>query len=137
MKRLPWWMAGLTVVCSMMHGAGLASAAPSESIPAVIEADEGDSGGMRILWQAEPGVRYDLRTSQDLNAGFDPVPGFPTEATALWQEHRFPVADRAFFRIEKLDEQHPVIIEQYPTADGFAVGRSADLYILLSGPVRD
>jgi hypothetical protein len=45
-------------------------------------------------------------------------------------EHSFPQQAREFFRVEPLDDQAPVIVSQYP-ADGFAVGRFADLSILL------
>jgi len=88
---------------------------------------------MRLLWQATPGVRYDLWQSQDLSL-WTHVPGFPAAASGLAQEYSFTAGQRGFFRIVPIDEQPPTIAGQFPADDAFAVGRLADLAIRLEDP---
>ncbi len=86
----------------------------------------------KLYWQTEPEQRYDLWESTDLKEWLR-VDGFPKVAEGLAMEHAFdPHPDgRGFFSIEPIDEQPPVVVAQYPPADGFAVGRFSDLAIEL------
>ena len=86
---------------------------------------------MRLLWQTEPGVRYDLWQSPDLSS-WSQVPGFPSAAAGLAQEYSFTAGPRGFFRIVPIDEQPPVVTAQFPATDGFAISRFADFAIRLT-----
>jgi len=78
-----------------------------------------------------PGQRYSLWRSPDMRT-WDEVAGFPKVADGMALEHTFAQQGREFFRILPIDEQAPTIVSQYPTVDGFAVGRFADLSIVLA-----
>jgi formylglycine-generating enzyme required for sulfatase activity len=84
----------------------------------------------KIVWKTEAGRSYDLWQSPDL-LEWTQVPGFPAVAAGVPFEHDFDPAPQGFFKIV-LVEQAPVVVGQYPQADGFAVGRFADLSIQLS-----
>ncbi len=85
-----------------------------------------------LYWATEPGQSYDLWWSTDLEE-WSHADGFPKVAKSLALEHLFvpPAEGRAFFRIEPLDEQPPVVRVQHPVDGGFAVGRFDDLVIEL------
>ena len=84
----------------------------------------------KFYFETTPGQRYSLWRSTDLRT-WQEVAGFPKVADGMSLEHTFAQQDKEFFRIEPIDEQAPVIVAQYPTVDGFAVGRFADLSIQL------
>ena len=85
----------------------------------------------RIYWQTEPGVRYDLLMSDNLD-GWSRVNGYPLKAEGLAMGHSFDLGPNGFFMIGSIDEKPPVVVSQWPVVDGFAVGRFADLGITLS-----
>jgi len=85
---------------------------------------------MRLVWQTEPGVRYDLWTSTNLT-NWTQAPGFPSIADGLSREYVYTPGPRNFFRFAPIDEQPPVVEAQFPEDNGFAVGRFADLSIQL------
>ncbi|MCU0782102.1 MAG: hypothetical protein MUF04_13525 [Akkermansiaceae bacterium] len=58
--------------------------------------------------------------------------GYPKLADGLSMEHSFSQQQKEFFRVEPIDEQAPVVVSQYPAVDAFAVGRFADLSIVLA-----
>ncbi|MCX6875767.1 MAG: SUMF1/EgtB/PvdO family nonheme iron enzyme [Verrucomicrobia bacterium] len=104
-----------------------ASAASVQALPYLFESDATGPPN-RLLWQTEPGVRYDLWKSDNL-ATWCHVSGYPAVAVGLAMEHAFTPGPRGFFQIVPLDEQPPVVVGQYPAADGFAVGRFATVSI--------
>ncbi len=91
------------------------------------------SPSMRLTWQTEPGVRYDLWQSTDLFS-WSQVLGYPATAAGLSEEYVFNLGPRGFFRIVPIDEQPPIVTEQYPADSGFAVGKFADLAVRLADP---
>ncbi|MCB1132201.1 MAG: SUMF1/EgtB/PvdO family nonheme iron enzyme, partial [Verrucomicrobiae bacterium] len=102
-----------------------------ETIPYLLESEPPATTPEKFIWATEPGVRYDLWESGNLD-DWDHVPGYPAKATGLSMEYSFAPALRKFFRIEPIDEQPPVVVEQYPAVDGFAVGRFADITLELT-----
>jgi len=108
----------------------LGSAVWGDTIPFLFEPEDAAPPDT-LLWATEPGVRYDLFSSDDLDA-WDHVTGFPAMADSLVMSYGFPPEDRGFFQIVPIDEQPPVIVAQFPGADGFGVGRFTDLTIQLS-----
>lgn len=61
----------------------------------------------RVVWQTEPGVRYELKQSSDLG-NWTTVAGFPTEALGRSLEYAFMAeGDRLFFRVHRLDSVLP------------------------------
>jgi formylglycine-generating enzyme required for sulfatase activity len=86
---------------------------------------------MRLSWQTEPGHRYDLFQSTDLQL-WTHVPGFPATASGLSLQHPFNIGPRGFFRIVPIDDQPPAIAEQFPADAGFAVSRFADIAVRLT-----
>ncbi len=88
-------------------------------------------GARKFYFATVPGHRYSLWRSTDLQ-NWAILPGHPQTATGLSMEHTFAQGEKEFFRVEPIDEQAPTVVAQYPAADGFAVGRFADLSIELA-----
>jgi hypothetical protein len=86
-----------------------------------------------LLWSTEPGIRYELQSSTNLET-WTTVDGFPTEAAALAQQHVLELQNspKGFFRVLALDEQPPVIAPQSPTDGAFAVPRFSTITVDLS-----
>jgi len=85
-----------------------------------------------LIWETTPEIRYLLEESTTLDSDdWDPVAGFPTEAAARAQAHKFNIGDvsRKFFRVSELDEQAPTIAFRSPTDGSFGIGRFSDLTI--------
>ena len=86
----------------------------------------------QLMWETTPGIRYLLEESTTLGAGsWSPVAGFPTEAAARAQAHKFSVGNtpRKFFRISEIDGQAPTVNFLSPADDSFGVGRFSDITI--------
>ncbi|MEX2607264.1 MAG: SUMF1/EgtB/PvdO family nonheme iron enzyme [Kiritimatiellia bacterium] len=100
----------------------------------VLLPDEAKSG-RRVVWSTEPGIRYGLQVSGDLNdpLAWETVEGFPTEAQALAQQYEIEqmAGDRQFYRVVQLDEQPPAISRRLPANESFGVQRFGDLRIEL------
>jgi len=82
---------------------------------------------LQVIWATEPGIRYELQESDDLEH-WTTVEGFPTEALALAQKHiieREATGTHRFFRVRMLDEQPPSITRRNPARDAFGVRRFA------------
>ncbi len=88
-------------------------------------------GARKFYFETVPGQRYSLWRSTDLQ-NWTLVAGYPQTATGLSMEHTFAQGEKEFFRVEPIDDQAPTVVGQYPAADGFAVGRFADLNIELA-----
>jgi len=101
-----------------------------QSLPYLFES-AGGAPPNKIVWQTEPGVRYDLLKSDDLS-GWSRVTGYPAVADGVAMEHAFTPGPKGFFKIVPIDDQPPVVVALYPAVDGFAVGRFADLSIELA-----
>ena len=71
----------------------LDSRAQSQSIPSLIELEQNEKGGrvVRFVWGTEPGVRYQLQQSSDLEI-WTPLAGDPIEADDLALERLFEIA---------------------------------------------
>ena len=123
--RRPVW---LLAAALLDFGATL----PAQSVPFLFE-QVSPAPSMRLIWQTEPGVRYDLWQSTDLFS-WTHVPGYPAAAAGLSLQYPFNIGPRGFFRILPIDEQPPVVAAQFPSVDGFAVGRFADLSVRLEDP---
>lgn len=85
----------------------------------------------KFYFETIPGQRYSLWRSTNMLT-WQEVAGFPKVADSMSLEHTFAQQDREFFNIQPIDEQAPTVVSQYPTVDGFAVGRFADLSIGLA-----
>jgi formylglycine-generating enzyme required for sulfatase activity len=103
---------------------------PAQSVPYLFE-PTAPAPSMRLSWQTEPGHRYDLFQSTDLQL-WTHVPGFPATASGLSLQHPFNIGPRGFFRIVPIDDQPPAIAEQFPADAGFAVSRFADIAVRLT-----
>ncbi len=110
------------------------SAHATNSIPVLFVTDDANPTNMQFLWQTDPGVRYRLETSTNLLSVWDPVVGYPVEATGLSLGHEFSVDKQCFFRIGALDEQPPRIAAQYPANGSVAIPRSADIVVEMDDP---
>ena len=88
-------------------------------------------GARKFNFETIPGHRYTLWRSTDL-LNWAPVAGYPQTATGLAIEHTFIQDVKEFFRIEPIDDQAPVIEDQFPGDDAYAVRRFDDLRFLLS-----
>ncbi|MCX6872877.1 MAG: SUMF1/EgtB/PvdO family nonheme iron enzyme [Verrucomicrobia bacterium] len=71
-----------------------------------------------------------MQRSTDLEH-WSTVSGYPQTAAGLAIGHTFVQAANEFFRIEPIDEQVPVIVDQFPGEDAYAVRRFEDLHFLL------
>jgi sulfatase modifying factor 1 len=89
----------------------------------------------RVVWSTEPGIRYVLQVSNDLSdpLAWQDVDGFPSEATALAQQHAIEqmTGDRLFYRVVQLDEQPPKISNRLPADGAFGVGRFSPITLSL------
>ncbi len=108
----------------------LAAPASAQSVPYLFE-PTAPAPSMRLSWQTEPGHRYDLWQSTDLQL-WTHVPGYPATASGLSLQHPFNIGPRGFFRIVPIDDQPPAVADQFPADAGFAVGRFADLVVRLT-----
>jgi formylglycine-generating enzyme required for sulfatase activity len=108
----------------------LLTSAYCQALPHLFESN-GTGSPNKLVWKAEPGIRYDLWQSANL-ADWSRVTGYPAVATGLAMEHAFTAGPRGFFKMVPLDEQPPVVVDQFPGADGFAVSRFADLSVRLA-----
>lgn len=113
----------------------LAGTPSSQSQPLVVfhpEDAKSHSITQRVVWSAEPGVRYELQSSPQLS-GWITVPGFPAPATALAQQHTVNLtnANPRHFRVRLVDEQPPVVTDQFPAADAFGVRRFSPVSVVL------
>jgi hypothetical protein len=72
-----------------------------------------------VAWSTRPGIRYVLQESGDLE-NWSTIDGFPSEASALAQQHQIELdATNRFFRVQVLDEQPPVIEDSNPSDGDF------------------
>jgi len=96
----------------------------SQNAPIILPTDNPEAGPpMRVIWPTEPGIRYILEQSTDLEV-WTTVDGFPSEAEALAHQHAFEMeSDRRFFRVIELDEQPPKAINKTPGKNSFGIGR--------------
>jgi len=122
-------------LCRGAAALALAAAVSADPVPFLFEsADPGaEPAGPpdKIVWATEPGVRYDLFVSGNLDS-WTHVSGFPAAAGGLSMEHAFEPSARRFFKIVPLDEQPPAVAGRYPEDGGFAVGRFADITVKLT-----
>jgi sulfatase modifying factor 1 len=92
----------------------------------------------RVVWSTEPGIRYVLQVSEDLNdpLGWQDVEGFPSQATAIAQQHAIEeiTSDRLFYRVVQLDEQPPAITRQSPADGAFGIRRFRPITLSLEDP---
>lgn len=89
--------------------------ASGQSIPYLFESDVTGTPN-KLYWQTEPGVRYDLLKSDDL-ASWQRVSGYPAVAAGLTMEHAFTPGPKGFFKLIPIDDQAPVIEDQFPGVD--------------------
>jgi hypothetical protein len=108
----------------------LAPHLPAQSVPYLFEPAP-PAPSMRLSWQTEPGHRYDLWQSTDLQL-WTHVPGYPATASGLSLQHPFNIGPRGFFRIVPIDDQPPAVADQFPADAGFAVGRFADVVVRIT-----
>ncbi len=106
----------------------LVAAASGQALPYLFDPSSGTPN--KLFWRTEPGLRYDLWKSDNL-ASWSHVAGYPAAAAGLAMEYAFIPGPQGFFKILPVDEQPPVVVAQYPSIGGFAVGRFADLAIEL------
>lgn len=90
-----------------------------------------DPAARKFYFETIPGQRYGLWRSTDLRT-WEEIAGFPKVADGMSLEHTFAQQDKEFFQVEPIDEQAPTVLSQYPAVDGFAVGRFADLTIIVA-----
>ena len=117
-------------VAFLLCGSYLTAATPELATQFDFSSDT-TPGARKFIYETIPGHRYTLWRSTDL-LDWDPVPGYPQTAAGLSIEHTFAQDTKEFFRVEPIDDQAPVVEAQYPSVDGFAVGRFADLSIELT-----
>jgi len=122
----------LLCFCSFLP---LASAQNLQEIPTIlqkVDASDPENPTMRFLWRTDPGVRYLLKHSTDMETWTD-VAGYPITADAPVEYFDFdPTASpKGFYKVFRMDEQAPVIVKRFPEVDGFAVPRFADIHVKL------
>jgi len=79
-----------------------------------------------------PGVRYAVQQSTNLQ-NWTTAPGYPAAANGPAQQ--MPIqetADAGFSKVNQVDDQPPVIVNQYPPDGGFAVPKFSNLTMQLS-----
>lgn len=109
---------------------GLLASASAQQIPFLFEAEPAAPPN-QFIWKTDPGIRYDLYTSDDLSS-WDHVDGYPKEATGLSMQYLIHPSERLFFKVVPIDEQAPAIASWYPADSGFGIGRFADISLALS-----
>ena len=108
----------------------------------ILPGAEGTSpGAQRVIWSTDPGIRYELQESTDLNDpdGWATVEGYPSEAEALAQQAMVEqqAAGAKFYRVVVLDEQPPTIVQHTPGDGAFGVRRFSAIRLTLedSSPI--
>jgi formylglycine-generating enzyme len=89
--------------------------------------DEAEPDKQRLIWSTDPGIRYELQETSNIDApeSWTTVAGYPTEAEALAQQALIELnaPNRKFYRVVLLDEQPPEIVSRNPAAGAFGIGR--------------
>lgn len=81
----------------------------------------------KINWQTEPGVRYDLLTSMDMDV-WTRVDGYPLTADGETMGHSFNFGPKGFFRIGSIDDGFTLISAgNFRMGDTFAEGATWEL----------
>jgi hypothetical protein len=88
-----------SLACALFAALSLvpASASAGQTLPYLFESDASGPPN-KLLWQSEPGVRYELWQSDDL-ASWSRVTGYPAAAAGLAMEHAFTPGPQRFFKI--------------------------------------
>jgi len=95
-----------------------------------VEVDPATQEGS-LTWRTEPGRKYVVEEADTLDA-LAPISGSPLQAANLAERYAFTADTPArFFRVTPVDEEAPEILDQFPRDDGKAVGRYADVTIVL------
>ncbi len=87
----------------------------------------------QLVWETEPGVRYELQQSSNLTS-WASIAGYPTSAVQYTDGHAFEMdgeQKQQFYRVVQFDEQPPAITQQFPEDGGFAVPRFGTLSMTL------
>jgi formylglycine-generating enzyme len=131
MKKVSLWVA----LAGHIASATILNASP---IMEILQDKEPQGVGRlpaEIIWSTDPGIRYELQFSTDLGS-WSAVTGYPLEADSLAQHHEIEVGsdayERWFFRVQKLDEQPPVVINRIPGANTFGARRDSTISVTLS-----
>jgi len=97
----------------------------AQSAPLILpETDSGTPETHELLWETEPGVRYEVQTTNDLSDLFSPVEGYPL--LAIGPAMQLPLdtsSGSGFYRIVAFDEQAPKITSRNPQNDDYAIRR--------------
>jgi len=125
-------MKQLLIVWCLLFSLGLHSLVAQPELLLMPEENSETEATHQVVWETEPGVRYEAQTSIDLEE-WDPVPGYPAAATRPVDALPFLMNEgQRFYRVQLIDEQAPKIVAQAPKVDEFAVGRFSDVIIQLS-----
>lgn len=86
----------------------------------------------QLVWETEPGVRYEVQSSGNLH-NWVTEEGYPVEASGTVDAFSLPFpAGNAFYRVLQIDEQAPEIVERTPEDDDFAVRRFSSIVVTLA-----
>ena len=85
-----------------------------------------------LVWDTEPGVRYEVRESGNLQT-WSVVDGYPLAAEGITQQMPLIAGESArFFQVRSVDEHPPLVVSRSPADGAFAVRRSASLVVKLT-----
>ena len=89
------------------------------------------TASVNLEWGADKPV-YNVLTTTNLNGEWSPATNCPLTMTNLIGQYCLPVNDGTrFFRVETLDTEGPLVVDQYPDANSAGVGRFSPLVVVL------
>lgn len=128
MKRL--WMAWAA-------GAALATAtaAWAQDGVAIEGASTGEGGGVRLLWQAEPGTTYRVMGTESLTDGAWERRSGNVRTEGWILEETLPVTSRvSFWRVETVDQAGPEFVFVSPERNAIAVAATTTVRVAVGDP---
>lgn len=131
MVQKPFWNAIIAAVVAVCSLPVQTSRATPEIATQLDFSSDTTPAARKFYFETTPGQRYSLWHSTDMRT-WEEVAGFPKLADSLSMEHTFAQQQKEFFRVEAIDEQAPVIADQFPGMDSYAVRRFDDLRFLFT-----
>lgn len=120
------------LICGLMVLAG-ACGVIAQTRPTMALYSTTNAAQREVAWSTEPGIRYVLQECTHLASNdWTTLEGFPSEASALAQQHLIELnAEGRFYRVQVLDEQPPEIVSRTPGDGTFGVRRFSTVTVEL------
>lgn len=111
-----------------LAGIGLSGTEAPVLLP---EEEPGTPEDWQIVWSTEPGSTYAVEQSDNVS-DWTTLEGYPQPAQSVVSVEPVESGQGTFFRVTKVDQQGPEILEQFPAVDDFAIPLNASISLELT-----